>query len=585
MARRQTWTARRTALMHRLHAFRATRRPVPARLIGEPEPRSVGHFGRGRQLVAGRFLLGGQLIEAPRETIWDIGDKGDPYAIALHGFAWLDDLAAVGDAAARARAQAWVGDWIERYGRGAGPGWTPELAGRRLIRWISHSALLLQGADEPAARRFLESLSAQGTFLSHRWRAAPDGIARFEALAGIIHAGLALEGMEGHVPAALEALARDCVTGISAEGGIPTRNPETLLEVFTLLTWTLQALTEVDRNPPPSLIEALARIAPTLRALRHADGGLARFHGGGRGLEGRLDHALAASGVRGLARGGLHMGFARLAAGRTTVIVDAAAPPTGALSVDAHASTLALELTSGRRPVIVNCGSGVSFGAEWRRAGRATPSHSTLVIEGYSSSRLAPPERGARSAQEWLVDVPGRVICEQTPLSGGLRIELAHDGWVRTHGLTHARILELSGDGRSLLAEDLLTTLDQADEAAFDRVMARSGRLGVAFSIRFHLHPEVEAAADPDGHFVALGLRSGERWILAHDGHCGLALDSSVYLETGRLRPRPAQQVVLSGRAMSYATRVRWSLAKAQETPNALRDFAPAGDLPDETME
>ena len=27
----------------------------------------------------------------------------------------------------------------------------------------------------------------------------------------------------------------------------------------------------------------------TLRALRHADGGLARFHGGGRGIDGRLD--------------------------------------------------------------------------------------------------------------------------------------------------------------------------------------------------------------------------------------------------------------------------------------------------------
>jgi len=26
---------------------------------------------------------------------------------------------------------------------------------------------------------------------------------------------------------------------------------------------------------------------------------------------------------------------------------------------------------------------------------------------------------------------------------------------------------------------------------------------------------------------------------------------------------------------MSYATRIRWSLAKAQDTPNALRDLAP----------
>ena len=60
-----------------------------------------------------------------------------------------------------------------------------------------------------------------------------------------------------------------------------------------------------------------------------------------------------------------------------------------------------------------------------------------------------------------------------------------------------------------------------------------------------------------------------------------LALAPSVYLERGQARPRDSTQVVLSGRAMSYATRVRWSLAKAPETPSALRDFGPppgAGD-------
>jgi len=39
--------------------------------------------------------------------------------------------------------------------------------------------------------------------------------------------------------------------------------------------------------------------------------------------------------------------------------------------------------------------------------------------------------------------------------------------------------------------------------------------------------------------------------------------------------PRSAKQVVLSGRAMAYATRVRWSLAKAQDTPDVVRDLAP----------
>ena len=69
-------------------------------------------------------------------------------------------------------------------------------------------------------------------------------------------------------------------------------------------------------------------------------------------------------------------------------------------------------------------------------------------------------------------------------------------------------------------------------------------------------------------------LRSGEVWVFQHGGGAHLSLETSVYLERGRLRPRATKQIVLSGRAMQYATRVRWSLAKAQETALAIRDLA-----------
>ena len=83
---------------------------------------------------------------------------------------------------------------------------------------------------------------------------------------------------------------------------------------------------------------AIERIAPTLRTLRHTDGGLARFHGGGRGAEGWLDHALSTSKIKTRQPDGLSMGYARLSAGRTSVIIDASAPPGGPASVNAHAS-------------------------------------------------------------------------------------------------------------------------------------------------------------------------------------------------------------------------------------------------------
>ena len=122
--------------MHRVHARAASRARPATGFVSQPEPKTIGHFARGRQLVAGNFLFSGTLSEAKGGSIWDIAPDNDVVAEELQGCAWLDDLAAVGDAKARACAQSWVADWITRYGNGKGAGWTPDLTGRRLIRWI-----------------------------------------------------------------------------------------------------------------------------------------------------------------------------------------------------------------------------------------------------------------------------------------------------------------------------------------------------------------------------------------------------------------------------------------------------------------
>ena len=556
--------------LDRVQARLTARAPVPRGFVSQPEPRTIGSFARGRQLVAGNFIFAGHLVEDKGADIWALPYPDWAFHNEIHGFAWLDDLAAVADGPTRERAQAWVWGWIERYGRGRGPGWTPDLTGRRIIRWINHAIFLLRQTDEEQQKTFYRSLGHQTAFLSRRWKSAAPGLPRLEALCGLIYAGLSLEGMSQHVGSARQALERECREQIDRHGGILSRNPENLLEVFTLLTWAEAALSESALQLGDQHLDAMERIAPTLRSLRHADGTLARFHGGGRGIDGRLDAALASSGVRHRQTDGLAMGFARLSAGRTSVIVDAAPPPKGKHALAAHASTLAFELTSGRRAMVVNCGSGEVFGPDWRRAGRATPSHSTLCLDGMSSARLASV---TGTEPEPLIDGPARVPVRMTQAPDGLRFQAGHDGYVRSHGLTHARTLELTSDGRAMAGEDLLVVMEDAERQRFDDALDDSGLQGIPFVIRFHLHPDVEAQLDMGGLAVSLALKSGELWVFRHDGSGELRLEPSVFLEKNRLKPRATTQIVLASRATEPATRIRWSLSKAQETPISIRDL------------
>ena len=565
------FTARKERFLNRVYARLATRTRAATGFVSSPEPRTIGSFAKGRQLVAGNFLFAGYLIEAPNASIWALKAPNAAFEGDLHGFAWMDDLAAVGDTFSRASMQSWLWEWIAQFGRGSGAGWTPDLTGRRLIRWINHALFVLRGQESDRSDAFYLSLAQQTTFLSKRWHSASPGLPRFEALTGLIYAGLSLQGMEGLAKPAIKALAKECAVQVDNEGGLPARNPEELLAVYALLTWAAAALEEAGLEVPAEHLGAIERITPTLRTLRHSDGGLARFHGGGRGQEGWLDQALAAAGIKTSQPDGLSMGFARLSAGRTSVIVDAAVPPRGNASRSGHASTLAFELTSGRRPLVVNCGSGASFGAEWRRAGRATPSHSTVVLDGYSSARLGDAVRA--SSLETLVDAPKHVPIEVSQAPDGLRFQGGHDGFCDIHGLTHARTLELTFDGRGLAGEDMLLAMEDAQKRQFDRSMDDLRLGGVPFDVRFHLHPEVDATLDLGGAAVTMALKSGEIWVFRHDGKFNLALDPSVYLETGRLKPRASQQVVLSGRAVEYATRIRWSLSKTQETAIGVRDL------------
>ncbi|WP_052026191.1 heparinase II/III family protein [Oceaniovalibus guishaninsula] len=543
--------------------------------------RGIGSVARGRQLIDGRFLFAGYMVEARDTSLWDLPVPDAAFGAELHGFGWLDDLAAAGTDNAAAHARSWTHDWIRRFDGGRGPGWTPVLTGRRLGRWIDHAGMLTDRLGARQTARFHRALHRQWSYLRRRAGHAPVGLARFEALAGALLAGMALGGKARSVDALLDRFQDECAAHIAADGTIPGRNPEEAMETFALLARVSEALADAGRPAADEVDIALRRMAPVLRTLRHADGGLARFHGGGRGAEGRLDHALAASRVRpGPPLDGA-MGFARLSHGRTTLILDAAPPPSGAGAESAHASTLAFELTSGRRPLIVGSGSGRTFDGKWRRAARATSSHSTLALDGSSSARLGPSvARGGRQV-ELLCDGPRDVRIERQRDETGSGLIAGHDGYLRSHGLTHVRQLHLSIDGRSLRGEDLLTTIELEDEAMFDRAKWNAGGRRFPFRIHFHLHPDVVVQRPSDRRTVLLALKSGEVWDFRHTGAAAVTVEPGVYLETHSLVPRPAAQIVLASTAVEYATRVSWTLAKARQTPDALRDLAPDAAEPD----
>jgi hypothetical protein len=197
---------------------------------------------------------------------------------------------------------------------------------------------------------------------------------------------------------------------------------------------------------------------------------------------------------------GLAMGFARLAQGRVSVIADAAAPMLGPRSTSAHAGTLSFEMTSGDDPL--------DRELRLRRAVRPR-----MAADGARHRKpfdpqprrlcLGPVRSGAShrgDERPALVDGPAEVLAQEQATETGHGVTMSHDGWRRTHGLTHLRNLTLEDGGTLLRGEDALAAFTTADRALLDtRLPTPADDTGLRYAIRFHLHPEVRASLDRPG--------------------------------------------------------------------------------------
>lgn len=543
-----------------------------------PEPKSIGNFARGQQLGNGNFVFSGSFIEAPETAIWDVSAARE-VSDEIQECTWVDDLAAVGTPDSRRLLQNWIGDWIKRFDSGNGPGWQPEITGRRLIHWISHALTIMQGQEQAQNKAFLRSIARQTRFLAKTWRNAPLGLPRIQALVGLIYFGLAFNDMGRHLRPSIKRLGRECERWIGTDGSVASRSPEELMDVFVLMVWAARVLEEADLKPDPRHLSALERIAPTLRSLRLGDGALARFHGGGRGQEGQLDQALAESGIRAQPMNETRMGYARITSGRTVIVLDCGAPATGPASKRAHASTLAFEMSAGRHPVITNTGPGKYFGDEWLRAARATGCHSTLVLDHASSATIWDEGFAGDTFGERLLDAPSEVTLDRAHEVTGVWVLGSHNGYTRDYGVTHDRRMFLSPNGREFRGEDTLFVRDREHVRTFEANHKATDGEGWPFAIHFHLHPDVAPSLDMAGHAVSLKLKSEEIWVFRQTGGI-VSLENSIYLDQQRLRPRQTKQIIIRGMMREDRAQVTWAMTRAQEGKRYSTENAMVGETP-----
>jgi len=522
------WLREARRAIARLPTLRLGRIPdAPALPVRDPWP---GDPGRGANLLKGELSVGGASCVL-RQGNW--GHGASPIQLAaIHGFAWLRDLRSLGTDPARLLARALVSDWIA--GGSADPiAQRPDVAGARIAAWFGHYDFFAATADDGFRQKLMARLVSDARGLSAALPAEELDARGLTALKGLIAAAVALPEHSGLLTRALRFLPQELARQVLPDGCLVERSPAAQLTALQDLT-EIRALLQASQTPPPTMLAAaIERMAPALRVMRHGDGGLALFNGTKEETAALVDLVLTQAGRGGRGPSSLtNGGFQRMQAGRSLLLVDCGAPPPPGLDRFAHAGTLSMELSIGKERLIVNCGAFPAGPAEWRDALRMTAAHSTLVLADLSSSEIKPEGLGRR---------PEDVKTQRQEANGAHWLEIEHDGWRRSLGAIHRRSLYMAESGEDIRGEDTI----EASQP-------------LSFTLRFHLHPDVQASVQQDGEAVLLRLKSGSGWRLRANG-ARLSLEESVYF--GGLEMRRCEQVVLTGSADGPQT-VKWAIIK-----------------------
>lgn len=541
--------------------------PVADQLLIVPQDLRTADPSFWHEVVLDHFGLAGTVAALDGKSPFDVRPPHEAWAHALHGFGWLRHLGAAGNDEAKAMASRLAVDWMARSHRAdMAFTWLPQVAARRVIAWISHSNVLLDGANQKTYDTIANSLGAQLVRLSAEWRDTPGGYPRLLVLTALVLADLAIAGHDRRLAEAEKSFAAELQRQILPDGGHISRNPRILIDLMLDLLPLRQCFAARGRPLPPGMLDAMQRMLTMLRYLRLGDSRLVRFNGTGVAASAGLATILAYDERPAHAlREARHSNYVRMERGETIIIADTGSPPPLEYAGEAYASCLSFEMSTGTELLLVNGGAPAPVDAGWRAAARATASHNTLCLAETSSARLVRHRRLEALIGSPPIREPDTVEYKTVERDGALVMGAQHDGYLKRFGLKHSRRIALSADGKRIDGADRLK----------DPIGTLNLKQDLPFAIHFHLHPDVSCQRLDAPDAAELTLRSGDVWQFSVKG-ASLALEEGTFFADSS-GPTRVLQLIARG-ATSGDSVVTWVLEKVVKEKGAAAQAEPASD-------
>ena len=447
------------------------------------------------EMMQGRYLLASKLVDTNGASPFAIDLVHDDWLDDLQSFAWLRHFRDARTDEERSFARALTIDWIDRDGGFDHRIWGLSLTARRVLNWLRHFNILVEGANPEDAKVITRSLGTQIQSLKLRAPFADEPVDALMASVALLGVALCDTDRENEIPSRLYAMNMLLDRQIDEDGLHRSRSAKVQFQLIVELTTLRQALlrqSDAYRNELGELLESMHR---ALDAISLGTGEPAYFNGTGQMPHDIVVAVQAQTPTRARSTGTAG-GYGRLIWGRSIVVADSGLVPPPEYARHMHASALAFEFSHGRDLIVCNCGPAQSDQEESALLFRQGIAHAAPTINALSAAII--PTRGPLKNRVIKLGRPPEMASEEADHTLVMRTH----GYAERFGVVLERRLTLLAEGLSLVGQD--------------RVLKARSKVSGAVAIRFHLAHQTQVSQAGD--MLKLRLASGQVWNFLWEG-------------------------------------------------------------------
>lgn len=447
------------------------------------------------EMMQGRYLFSSKLVDTNGASPFAVQVEHGDWLDDLQAFAWLRHFRDARSEEERRFARALTLDWIGREGAFDRDIWAPSLCARRVLNWLRHFNILVEGASMEQTATIARSLSTQIQSLRLRGVLASEPVDALLAAIAMVGVALCGESSETELNARLRRVHRLLERQIDDDGLHRSRCAKVQVQILVELITVKQALRRNQEQYANEFTELLESMHRALDAISLGTGEPAYFNGTGQMAHDLVVAVQAQNPARARATG-VAGGYGRLISGRSIVVADSGLVSPPEYSRNAHASALAFEFSHGRDLVVCNCGPAPTGMENNRHLFRHGIAHSAPTINALSAASIA--VSGPLAGRLMPIGAPAAIEADEADQS----LTLVTHGYEDRFGVAIKRNLTLLAEGKTLVGQDTL--------------MRTGGRVSGACAIRFHLAHQTEVVEGED--LIRLKLSSGAIWTFLWEG-------------------------------------------------------------------